>query len=209
MKMILPRASICASALASILIASAFLPGCTHPTRAQFDIDRGWAVYGVRIETTRGIDPEVTPEQLAPYADTGTRVVLSGTITEVCRTMGCWLDIAGSTGATVRIMNKDHAFFIPRNARGRGVHAIGYAVMREQSVEMLKHLAQDAGKPQAQIDAITEPKSSLLFIADSVILPSGGLDAPVAIPVAETPEAETPAAETPAAEASTIGAVSK
>jgi hypothetical protein len=81
-------------------------------------------------------------------------------------------------------MNKDHGFFIPRNARGRTVHAVGFVTERELSVEMLRHLAEDAGRSQAEIDSITAPRKSVLFIADAVILPPGGLDAPAAAPVA-------------------------
>jgi len=92
--------------------------------------------------------------------------------------MGCWLDIRGASGATIRVMNKDHGFFIPRNARGRAVHAIGFVTTRELSVDTLKHLAEDAGRPQAEIDAITQPQTLPLFIADAVMLPPGGLEAP-------------------------------
>jgi len=46
-------------------------------------------------------------------------------------------------------------------------------------VDMLKHLAADAGKPQAEIDAITQPEKSLVFVAQAVILPGSGLEAPV------------------------------
>lgn len=169
---------------AAVLATTTVLAGCMHPTRAQHDIDHGWAVYGRADATVRGVDPEVGPEQLPRFVDSGTRVVLTGTVDQVCRTMGCWLDIAGKSGETVRVMNRDHGFFIPRNARGRTVHAIGFVTERELSVEMLKHLAEDAGKAQAEIDAITAPQKTVLFIADAVIVPAGGLDAPAAPPVA-------------------------
>ena len=106
-------------------------------------------------------------------------MVLSGTVSDVCRTMGCWLEIEDGEGTRVLVMNKDHAFFIPRNARGRLVHAVGFSIREEHSVEFLKHLAMDAGKSQAEIDAITEPKTRVLFIAEAVVLPPGGLEKPV------------------------------
>jgi hypothetical protein len=59
------------------------------------------------------------------------------------------------------------------------VHAVGFSIREEHSVEFLKHLAMDAGKSQAEIDAITEPKTRVLFIAEAVILPPGGLEKPV------------------------------
>ena len=171
---------------ALLLAGACLLPACTQPTKAQYDLDHGWVAFGsIGPVTVRGADPETTPEHVKHYVDSGKRVVLTGTVAQVCRTMGCWLDIAGPTGATVRVMNRDHAFFIPRNAKGRAVHAIGYVTVREQSVELLKHLAEDAGKSKAEIDAITEPERTVLFIADAVILPSGGLEPPATAPAAE------------------------
>ena len=171
--------------ITALLVAAALpaLASCSHATRAQHDLEHGWVAFGtVGPETVRGIDPETTPEHVADFVDSGKRVILSGRVEQVCRTMGCWLDIRGKSGATVRVMNRDHAFFIPRNARGRKVHAIGYVTVREQSVEVLKHLAMDAGKSQAEIDAIVTPERTVLFIADAVILPPGGLEAPAAAP---------------------------
>jgi len=162
-----------------LLIVTSLLAGCMHPTRAQHDIDHGWTVFGnAGPASVRGVEPEVGPEQLDRYIDSGTRVVLSGTVDQVCRTMGCWLDIRGASGASVRVMNRDHAFFVPRNARGRPVHAIGWVTKRELSVDMLRHLAEDAGAPQAEIDAIDKPEVTVLFIADAVVLQGGGLEAP-------------------------------
>jgi len=163
----------------AVAVTIALLAGCSHPTRAQHDLDRGWQAFGdPGAPTARGADPEVTASDAARYTDTGQRVVLTGTVDQVCRTMGCWLDIRSESGAVIRVMNKDHGFFIPRNARGRAVHAIGYVTTRELSVETLKHLAEDAGAAQTEIDAITEPRTLPLFIADAVILPPGGLEPP-------------------------------
>lgn len=190
-------------ASAALLAASASaLTGCHHPTRAQYDATHGWNVYGALVTTQREVDPEITASQVAEYAGTDRRVVLSGTVSDVCRTMGCWLEIEDSDGARVLVMNKDHAFFIPRNARGRLVHAVGFAVREEHSVDFLKHLAMDAGKSQAEIDAITEPKTRVLFIAEAVILPPGGLEKPVEPLPAETevPAVDSSMTPTPSAE---------
>ena len=61
-------------------------------------------------ETVRGIDPEVTVESAATVAEGTQIVVLSGTVSKVCATMGCWLEFKGESGATILVMNKDHAF---------------------------------------------------------------------------------------------------
>lgn len=188
---------------ALLTAALAGLTGCHQPTRAQHDASHGWSVYGTLVTTQREVDPEIAASQVAEFAGSDRRVVLSGTVDAVCQTMGCWLEIGDGEGATVLVMNKDHAFFIPRNAKGRLVHAVGFAVKEEHSVEFLRHLAMDAGKPQAEIDAITEPKTRVLFIAEAVILPPGGLEKPAErLPAEqEVPAVDTSMTPAPAADA--------
>jgi hypothetical protein len=202
--------------LAVATTTTVLLTACQHPTRAEYDANHGWIVYGNYTPTIRGETPEVTPETAAAHADSGQLVVLSGTVSDVCRTMGCWIEIedtnAEGARSTILVMNRDHAYFVPRNCRGRRVHAIGYVVVETHSVEMLKHLAMDAGKSQAEIDAITEPSKRVLFIANAILLPPGGLEKPVEPLPAEqeipstpdtsmTPKAET--TTTPKADANT------
>lgn len=183
------RSVVAALAFLSILPLSA----CQKPTRAQYDATNGWSTFGTLVETFREVDPEITAADVGAHAGSNQRVVLSGFVADVCQTMGCWLEIEDDAGAKVLVMNKDHAFFVPRNARGRPVHAIGWVVVEEHSVDFLKHLAMDAGRTQAEIDAITEPKTRTIFIAESVILPPGGLEkAPVPLPA----ETEVPASDT-------------
>lgn len=198
-------------AVSAILLSTLALaaPGCQERTRAQYDIDRGWMVFGTSLPTERGIDPEVTVETLGPFVDADQFVVLSATVSDVCRTMGCWLEVEGDSGERLFVMNRDHAFFIPRNATGRRVHLMGWAYTDEQSVEFQRHIAMDAGKSPEEIEAIVEPRTRRMFIANAVILPPGGLEAPVQPLPAETelPPADTSmtpaAAEAPTAETTT------
>jgi hypothetical protein len=181
----MPRAKATISSVASLTLASALLllGGCQHPTAAQYDAEHGWSVFGTLTPTVRGETPEVTAANAAEYANTGQLVALSGTVSDVCRTMGCWIEVENDTAqdrnARILVMSKDHAFFVPRNCRGRRVHATGQVVVETQSVEMRKHLAMDAGKSQMEIDAITEPSTVVIFVADAIILPGGGLEKPV------------------------------
>lgn len=184
------RATTSAFLLSTLALAAL---GCEERTRAQVDIDRGWVVFGTGLPTERGVDPEVTVETLGPFVDANEFVVLSATVSDVCKTMGCWLEVEGDSGERLFVMNRDHAFFIPRNATGRRVHLMGWAYTDEQSVEFQRHIAMDAGKSPAEIEAIVEPRTRRMFIANAVILPPGGLEAPVQPLPAET---ELPPADT-------------
>jgi hypothetical protein len=46
----------------------------------------------------------------------------------------------------------------------------GYATVDTVDVEMLRHFAEDAGKSQDEIDAITEPEYELTFEATGVLI---------------------------------------
>jgi len=46
----------------------------------------------------------------------------------------------------------------------------GHAFKETTPVEELRHYAEDAGKPQEEIEAITEPKEEVKFLASGVLL---------------------------------------
>lgn len=189
------RTSIRVAAALGIPFLAMLLTGCTHPTSATYDVDHGWAVFGVFQETVRTETPEISPDTLVAHADTfvgtGELLVLDGHVSEVCKTMGCWLKIDGPHGADVLVMNKDHAFFVPRNCRGREVHATGRAEWQVQSVALLQHLAADAGKSAEEIALILVEERKIVFIADSVVMPSQGLEEPATpLPAESTPQPE-------------------
>ena len=70
---------------------------------------------------------------------------------------------------------KNYGFFVPKYLSEVDVIVSGKAYVSQTSVEDLKHFAQDAGKPQEEIDAITEPELSLDFMADGVLVPSSAI----------------------------------
>lgn len=93
-----------------------------------------------------------------------------GEIKEVCSKAGCWVRVDKGDGETILVRFKDH-FTIPTDTKP-GTKAIfhGEAMNKEVSVEMLQHFAEDAGKSQEEIDAITEPEFDLNFTADGITL---------------------------------------
>lgn len=78
------------------------------------------------------------------------------------------LDLADEKEAFVKF--KDYGFFMPLNSKDREVIVNGKAFLEIVSVEELKHFAKDAGKSDAEIDAITSPKRTLSFESDGVLM---------------------------------------
>jgi len=90
-------------------------------------------------------------------------------INEVCSAKGCWMTLDMDGENEVMVKFKDYGFFMPLNAEGEVV-VNGKAFVSETSVEELRHYAEDAGKSQEEIEAITEPKKTYSFVADGVLL---------------------------------------
>jgi hypothetical protein len=96
-------------------------------------------------------------------------VKTTGKIQEVCSKKGCWMKLDMGDDQVVRVTFKDYGFFMPLNADGE-VIIHGNAYVSETSVDDLKHYAEDAGKSQEEIDAITSPERTFAFVADGVLL---------------------------------------
>jgi hypothetical protein len=65
---------------------------------------------------------------------------------------------------------KDHSFFVPVSMQGKTIVVDGTATLKETSVDMLKHYAEDAGKSKAEIDAITQPKKEITVQAKGILV---------------------------------------
>lgn len=119
-----------------------------------------------------------TPEAVVAYKDLTSKVtdtdslsvMVKGTVAEVCQSKGCWMSITNGEGDDMMVRFKDYGFFMPKDISGREVIMNGKAFYQITPVDELRHYAEDAGKSQAEIDAITEPKRELSFLADGVIL---------------------------------------
>ena len=83
-------------------------------------------------------------------AHTGEPHRFSGRITEVCQKEGCWMMLEDD-GQAARVMMRDHAFLVPKDASG---HAEVYGVLsvKQLSPEAVQHLAEDAADGAAPPD---------------------------------------------------------
>ena len=95
-------------------------------------------------------------------------VAVKGKVTEVCPKKGCWVKIETEDGKDFFVKMKDYAFFVPAALVGKTVVLEGNAETKTTSINELKHYAEDAKKPQTEIDAITEPKSETRFLASAI-----------------------------------------
>lgn len=96
-------------------------------------------------------------------------VKFRSTVTEVCQSKGCWMKMdLDNEEAMVKF--KDYGFFMPKDLSGKKVVVNGLAYISEMSVDEQRHFAEDAGKSTEEIEAITEPKQTLSFEADGVLV---------------------------------------
>ncbi|MAZ71992.1 MAG: DUF4920 domain-containing protein [Flavobacteriaceae bacterium] len=90
-------------------------------------------------------------------------------VNSVCQSKGCWMRLdMGEEEAMIKF--KDYGFFMPKDIAGDEVIVHGKAFVDEMSVEDQRHFAEDAGKSEEEIAAITAPKKTLSFTADGVLL---------------------------------------
>ena len=96
-------------------------------------------------------------------------VKVTGKVKEVCKAEGCWLKMETADGSMM-IKMKDHKFLVPLSMNGKTIVVDGTATLKETSVDMLKHYAEDAGKTKAEIDAITQPKKEITMQAKGILV---------------------------------------
>jgi len=97
-------------------------------------------------------------------------VKFASKINEVCKSKGCWMNLDLGNEAESFVKFKDYGFFMPLNADGREVIVNGKAFVTTTSVDELRHFAEDAGKSEEEIAKIIDPKYTLSFEADGVLM---------------------------------------
>ena len=139
----------------------------TTPEVAKVD----YAVFGDSISAEGALSNAEMMEKFKSLKEGDTlEVKFKSGINEVCQKKGCWmtLDLADDQEAFVKF--KDYGFFVPKNAQDKDVIVNGKAFVSVESVDVLKHYAKDAGKSQAAIDSIVEPKVTYSFMANGVLI---------------------------------------
>jgi hypothetical protein len=120
----------------------------------------------------------ITADNAITFADMMTKmtgvdsmpVKVKGKVDAVCQAKGCWMNIKDDVAGEMFVQFKDYGFFMPKDIAGREVIMEGYAYREITPVEDLRHFAEDEGKSKEEIEAITQPKEELKFMASGVLL---------------------------------------
>ena len=99
----------------------------------------GSRLFGAALSEGREATPlatiSATPEA---YADQVVRT--TGTISQVCQAMGCWMELTAEGAAPIRVPMAGHAFFLPRDVVGHTAEIEGRVVLVALSEGMRRHL---------------------------------------------------------------------
>ncbi len=126
------------------------------------------AKFGTEINETDALQPTEFIQEMDGKIEQ--EIKLTAQVNEVCQMKGCWMTLDLENGEEVMVRFKDYASFVPKDASGKIAVVEGRAYLDEVSVETLRHYAEDAGKSQDEINAITEPETRLSFVADGVLI---------------------------------------
>lgn len=124
--------------------------------------------YGAKITEAGAIKITEVPAMLKTKDTVAVKVIAK--VESSCSKKGCWMNLVIDDKNTAFVKMKDYAFFVPIEIEGKTVVLDGIAFTKVTSVSELKHYAEDAKKPQSEIDAIKEPKKEIRFLANGILV---------------------------------------
>ena len=159
-----------------VVFALFFLASCKNDKAKKLnnDVEKeevSYLSFGDKIEANNVISKEEMAEKYKSLKEGDTiNVKFASKINTVCKSKGCWMNLDLGEEQESFVKFKDYGFFMPLNSDGREVIVNGKAFVNTTSVQELRHFAEDAGKTEEQIAEITEPKYTLSFEADGVLM---------------------------------------
>lgn len=133
--------------------------------------ERNYASFGKLIDFEGAIASEEMLDEFQALQDADTlETKFLATVTDVCKSKGCWMKLNLKNGEEVMVKFKDYGFFVPKDIEGREVVVNGIAFVDNMSVDDQRHYAEDAGESQEDISQIKEPKRTYEFEADGVLI---------------------------------------
>jgi len=85
-------------------------------------------------------------------------------------TKGCWMELDLPGEEDIMVKFKDYGFFVPKDIAHKEVVVLGKAFVTKVSLEEQQHYAEDSGKIEEEIAAIYQPKRTLSFEANGVLI---------------------------------------
>ncbi|MET4073067.1 DUF4920 domain-containing protein [Hymenobacter sp. UYCo722] len=148
--------------------------GAMAPAAEGEDEEAGVAVapaipgqtYGAAVTSAGALPMSALPVALGQRDSA--QVKLVGKASAVCQARGCWMTLPTADGQEMRVRFRDYGFFVPKDLSGHEVVVSGWAYRSTVPKNELQHYAQDAGKTDQEIAAITQDEQQLTFLADGV-----------------------------------------
>jgi hypothetical protein len=129
----------------------------------------GMKSFGAKISTEGAISTAEFAAAMQRVDSLNTKVECE--IITSCTVKGCWMDVKMPDGSAMKVRFKDYGFFVPKQGlEGKRAVLQGYAKRETVDVATLRHYAEDAGKSKEEIEKITEPKHTLMFLAEGVLI---------------------------------------
>ncbi len=125
-------------------------------------------VYGAKTTADGAVDI-ATVQAMLKTKDT-IPVKVKAKVLNSCSKKGCWMNLVIDDKNTAFVKMKDYGFFVPTDIENKTIVLEGIAFIKITPVDELKHYAEDAKRPQAEIDAIKEPKKEIRFLASGILV---------------------------------------
>jgi hypothetical protein len=154
------------------LLMAGMLAACSSSENQQESQETESALWDVYGDSTVVVDGAISAEDaLALMADKDSvNTKIMATINECCQKKGCWMNVDAGDDKQIFVRFKDYAFFVPMNAAGQTMVMEGMLYTDTLSVDQRRHYAEDKGKSEEEIAAITEPEITYSFMAKGVLI---------------------------------------
>lgn len=125
-------------------------------------------IYGAKTNNSNTVEASKIPDMLKSKDTISVKV--KAKVLDACAAKGCWMTLKINDSTEAMVKMKDYGFFVPQDIIGKTVVVDGKSYIKTISVSELKHYAEDANKPQKEIDAITQPEKQVRFMANGILV---------------------------------------
>ncbi|MFO0839871.1 MAG: DUF4920 domain-containing protein [Phycisphaerae bacterium] len=149
--------------LIATAVLATFLGGCAAPM----------AKFGETMKLTESDTVPLAKVLASPDQYNGKLVRVSGTVSEVCESMGCWLrlkDPAASDTLFVKFTCPTEGRLIPLEAIGRRATVEGTLKVETITQEEARHHKEESGASEAEIAKIVGPQRLLRMSAPAALV---------------------------------------